>query len=480
MSSHTQNRRGFFAPQDFTQGSIFKSLIFFSIPLFIGNVFQQLYNTVDALVVGRVLGIEALAAVGSSAMIIFFFISLFMGISIGAGVVISQAFGARNQERLQKAVSTTYGCTIVVGVVISALGYFLTEPILRLLQTPEETFVNAHTYLRIIFIGIIATAAFNALSGVLRAVGDSVTPLIFLIIASVLNIVTDILFVVVFGWGIAAVAWGTVLCQSVSAILCGLRIRSFGKELHVTPRNLIIHRSLLPEILRIGLPAGIQQVAVSLGNMFIQGLINSTGVYTMAGWVAFMRIDTFTTMPLMTISMAVSILVGQNIGARKIERMDRGIRGSLLLSAAVAAVTSAGTLIFARTLISAFIPGDTEEVQSAVQVGMDVVWRIVPFYFLLGMQFSLSSVLRGAGEARIPMIFTIFSMFAIRIPLSYMLYGVFETSSAIWWASPISWCVGITMNLLYYFRANWRERALDRVNRMYISSNSDENPEPAQ
>jgi len=474
MDSQKSEKRRFFTAQDFTQGSLLKSLIFFSIPLLIGNVFQQLYSTVDALVVGRVLGMEALAAIGASSSIMFFFISLFMGISVGAGVVISQAFGAKNFERLQKAVSTTYGCTIVAGVFISVVGYFLAEPMLRLLQTPEEIIVNAITYLRIIFIGMLAMASFNALSGVLRAVGDSVTPLIFLVISTVLNTTTDILFIYVFGWGIEAVAWGTVMCQSVSAFLCILRIRYLRKELHVTPRHLVIHRAMLPEILRIGLPAGIQQVAVSLGNMAVQGLINTTGVHTVAGWTAFLRIDTFTIMPIMTISMAASILVGQNIGARNLERMERGIKSAVMLAMGMAVVTSSATLLFARPLIGAFIPGETESVQMAVQAGMDIVWRIVPFYFLLGLQFTMSNVLRGAGEARAPMFITIFTMCVFRMPLAYLLYGAFKDPSVIWWASPISWCVGNALNLLYYFRAKWRLRALERVNRMYA------NDEPAE
>jgi putative MATE family efflux protein len=340
---------------------------------------------------------------------------------------------------------------------------------LRLLQTPDEIYVNALAYLRIIFLGIMATAAYNILAGVLRAVGDSVTPLIFLIVSTVLNTILDILFVLVWGWGIESIAFGTVLSQTVSATLCAFRIKYMSSELHVTPRNLIIHRDMLPEILRIGLPAGIQQVTISLGNMAIQSLINTTGVSVIAGWVAFTRIDTFTTMPLMTVSTAVSILVGQNIGARNLERMDRGIKGALILAASLAAVTSTATLLFARSLIGAFIPGDTEAVLAAVQSGIEIVWRIVPFYVLLGIQFSLSSVLRGAGEAKVPMFFSILSMLIIRMPLSYLLYNIFGVPSAIFWAAPISWSVGVVVNMLYYYRAKWRVRALERVDRIYAS-----------
>jgi len=476
MSKVNQVKRGFFAPQDFTRGSILKSLVFFSIPLLIGNIFQQLYSTIDALVLGRALGMEVLAAVGASSMVLFFFISLFMGVSVGAGVVISQAFGARNHERLQKAVSTTYGCTVVIGILISVAGYFLAEPILTLLRTPVEILDKAAVYLKIVFIGMIAMAAFNTLSGVLRAVGDSVTPLIFLIISTILNIVTDLLFVVVFGWGIDAVAWGTVLCQTVTAVLCAIRIRYLGSELHVTPRNLIIHKEIMPEILRIGLPAGIQQVVMSISNMIVQGLINTLGVSVVAGWVAFMRIDTFTIMPMMTVSMATSILVGQNIGARDLARVSQGIRRALLLTVAIGLVMSAATLAFALPLISAFIPGDTVAIQAAVQAGMDIAWRIVPFYFLLGIQFTMGSVLRGAGDAKWPMIISIFSLCAVRLPMSYLLYFITGAASAIFWAPPISWCVGVIINAVYYFRAKWRERAIERVDRMYAMKKTEAEP----
>ncbi len=455
----TATKRGFFAAQDMTQGSALKNLVYFSIPLLIGNIFQQLYNTVDALVVGNAVGSGALAAVGASGMIIFFFVSLFIGIATGAGVLISQAFGAKDRDRLQKTVSTMYGLTLYVGIFLSVVGFLLSKPILILLKTPPEIMDASVAYLRIIFVGMLASAAYNSIGGVLRAVGDSITPLIFLIVATVLNIFLDLFFVLVLDMGVPGVAIATILAQAISAILSIIRLNQLDEALHLKPGRLKIYREVLPEILRIGLPSGIQQISISLGSMVIQGLVNSLGVVVVAGWTSAMRIDTFTTMPMMTISMAITTYVGQNIGAQRIDRVDRGIKVSLGLVVVVAAIMSSASLIFARPLLNMFTPGETQ----VIDAGMDILWRIAPFYFLLGTMFCMSGVMRGAGEARVPMITSIMSVCAIRVPLAYLLFAVIGTPSSIWWAIPIGWLLGFLFQLLYYRFGKWKERSMERM-----------------
>lgn len=456
-----------------TEGSAFGNIVAFSIPLLIGNVFQQLYNTVDALVIGNASGSGALAAVGASGQVIFFFVSLFIGISSGAGVLISQAFGARDHDRLRRTVSTMYGLTLWVGVFLSVAGYFLSEPILRLLKTPEEILSDSIAYLQIIFVGMLASAAYNSIGGVLRAVGDSITPLIFLIVATVLNIALDILFVVAFDMGVPGVAIATIIAQAVAAILSIIRLNRMDDDaLHIKPSRLKIYREVLPEILRIGLPSGIQQISISLGSMAIQGLVNSLGVVVVAGYTSFARIDTFTTMPMMTISMAVTTYVGQNIGARRVDRVDRGIKVSILMVLVVAAVMSAASLLFGRALLNMFTPGEAD----VIDAGMYILWRVAPFYFLLGVMFCVGSVMRGAGEARVPMISSIMSVVVIRVPLAYLLYNIFGTPTSLWWAIPIGWALGTAFQLAYYRFSNWRARAEQRIESM--AAPQAESPEP--
>jgi putative MATE family efflux protein len=452
----TQTKKSLFGAQDMTRGSALRNIIAFSIPLLIGNIFQQLYNTVDALVVGNAAGSNALAAVGASGQVIFFFVSLFIGISTGAGVLISQAFGAHDQDRLRRTVSTMYALTLYVGIFLSVAGFLLAGPILRLLQTPEEIMQDSIAYLRIIFVGMLVSAAYNTIGGVLRAVGDSITPLIFLVVATVVNIALDLLFVLSFGWGVMGVALATIIAQGISAILSIIRVNRMGDALRLNFKSMKIDREILPGILRIGLPSGIQQISISLGSMAIQGLVNSLGVAVVAGNTAFGRIDTFTSMPMMTISMAITTYVGQNIGARRIDRVERGIKISIVLVLIVAALMSSISIVFAEQLLGLFVPGE----HNVIAAGLDIVYRITPFYFLLGIMFCMSGVMRGAGEARVPMITSIMSVVVVRVPLAYLLYNIFGTAASIWWAVSIGWALGCLVQFFYYRFADWRGRAL--------------------
>lgn len=453
--------------QDMTQGSPWKGIALFSVPLLIGNVFQQLYNTVDTIVVGRLIGENALAAVGFCGTIIFFFVSLFIGISTGAGVVISQAFGAKDQERLRKGVGTVYALTILVGVLLTVLGLLLTRPILQLLNTPPDVLADAETYLRIIFIGMIGSAMYNMVGGILRGVGDSFTPLLFLIVATLLNIGLDLLFVMAFDMGVAGVAWATIIAQTISAILCIIRVNTMDDALHFKIRRLKIDRRLLPEILRIGLPSGVQQISISLGMMAIQGLINSLGSSVMAGYTAAMRVDTFATMPMMTISMALTTFVGQNVGARKMERISKGVRASLLMVVGISAVLCTLIYIFAPSLLHIF-----SDSAGAIQAGQEVLRVLVPFYVLLGLMFCMGGVMRGAGEPIVPMVASIFSVVAIRVPLAYLLYNLFGTASSIWWSFPIGWAIGLLYQGLYYRFGKWRQRSIARMDKQLAAEGS--------
>lgn len=443
---------------DMTDGIPYRQILKFSLPLLVGNIFQQLYNTVDSIVVGRFVGHEALAAVGNSFSVIFLLIALFMGVSMGSGIIISQSFGAKDFDRLKKTLNTVYVVTIIGSFALTAIGLVAAPHLLRLMQTPPELFDQSATYLNIILIGLISGFAYNMLSGILRGLGDSFTPLLFLIIACVINIVLDLLFVAVFGWGVAGVAWATVIAQSASAVFGILRINRMDEVLHINVKELRIDGPVLKEIVRVGLPSGIQQMAMSIGIMIIQGTINGFGSVVMAGYNAAMKIDAFCSMPMMTFGMAITTFVGQNIGARKMERIGKGTRDALMLTLGSAVLLSSLILIFGRALLYLFIND-----AAVVEEGMLVLTRIAPFYFMLGIIFLLGGVMRGAGSAFVPMLVTLLSLCAVRVPLAIILSKAMNSQVGIWWSIPIGWTVGVGIVVSYYFLGNWKTRAVERL-----------------
>ncbi|MBO4367892.1 MAG: MATE family efflux transporter, partial [Clostridia bacterium] len=340
--------------RDMTAGPILKQIILFSLPLMLGNIFQMLYNTVDSIVVGQFVGKEALAAVGSTTMIINLLVFFFNGFSVGAGVVIGQHFGARDMDRLHRAVETTMAMTFLFCVLFTLVGIGLVRPMLRLMDTPEDVFEDAVTYLTVYFLGIAGLLVYNMGSGILRAVGDTTRPLMFLILTSVLNIILDLVFVVWLHMGVAGVALATILSQFVSAVLTlGLLTRT--QDIYrLVWKDLRIDGAILRRIFTVGLPAGIQSVITAFSNVFVQSYVNFFGSSCMAGWSCYNKLDTFIMLPMQSMAMAATTFVSQNIGAGQPERANRGTRASVLLSMGVTAVIALVLVLFAEPAIGFF------------------------------------------------------------------------------------------------------------------------------
>ncbi len=452
--------RAFFGVQDMTQGRPMTGLVRFSVPLLIGNLAQQLYNTVDSIVVGTYIGDTALAAVGTSGPILNLLLVLFMGISTGASILAAQFFGAKDRKQLNLVVGSTIFLTLLSGLFMTVAGYFASPLLIAMIDPPPEVIEGAIIYLQIIFLGILGGAAYNILSGVLRGLGDSVFPLLFLLLASLLNIVLDILFVTQFGMGIAGVAWATIIAQGVSGVLCLIRLCTMRQVVQVTRQTLRPNGPLIRRLCGLGLPAGVTQAIFSLSAIIVQGLTNSLGTAVMAASVAVMRVDGFAMMPNFTFGTAATTYVGQNIGAQKADRIRRGTADLLKLALGVAGVLVACILLFGHQLILMF--SQTPEVLSIGQRGLR--WLALG-YLAFAVTQVLQGVMRGAGETTIPMWISIISTVVLRMPLAYLL--AYLTRSAQWpnghpdaiFASLlISWLSGTLMSVIAYRRGTWRRR----------------------
>lgn len=443
--------------QDMTRGSVVRQIVIFAIPLFIGNIFQQLYNMVDAIVVGRFVGKNALAAVGTSFPALFLLIALVMGLTMGASVVISQLFGAGDLKRMRRAISTSFIFLILCALVISLLGLLLSRKMLMLLQTPPEVIGEATVYLQILFAGLLFMFVYNSIAAFLRALGDSRTPLYFLIISSLLNIALDLLFVLRFNMGVAGVAWATVIAQAVSALLSIIYIYWRVELLRLSPPDFVFDRELFIESVRLGIPASVQQTVLSLGMIAVQGLVNSFGSITMAAYTAAVRVDSIAMMPIMNLGLAVSTFTAQNIGAGDLKRVRRGYRRTLVMVAICCLAASAVILLFGPGLIRLFI--DASEAGVIAQ-GNDYITVVSFFYILMGLLFITNGVLRGSGDMTVSMVSTIVSLTA-RVVFAYYLSSHQNIGyRGIWWSIPIGWLFGFTVAYIRYRSGKWTEKTV--------------------
>ncbi len=436
-----------------TEGVIWKELLFFSIPLLIGNLFQQLYNTVDSIVVGNFIGDNALAAVNSSGAIINLLVSFFMGLSLGAGVVISNYFGAKNKEGVEKAIHTSMALTLASGVVSTLLGVFATPYILKMVNVDPEVMGNSVLYLRLYFAGIIGLIVYNMGSGMLRAVGDSKSPLYFLIVSSITNIVLDILFVTVFQMGIAGVAIATCIAQFVSAILTVYKLCNTDQIYKLYLRKIRFHKEVFKKMIRIGLPSAFQNAIVSLSNVIVQANINSFGKVAMAGAGSYMKVDGFAIMPVMSFSMALTTFVGQNMGAQKYERVKKGAMAGILMSCIVSGVISALLVLFAPQVMSIF-----SQNPEVIAIGKTMMYCVVPGYLLLAVSHCLAGVMRGAGLTKIPMFVMVFCWCICRIVWITISVPIFNDIRAVFVGWPITWVLSAIILVIYYKKANWLYR----------------------
>ena len=404
----------FFGTQDLTQGSPMRGLIQFSVPLLIGNLAQQLYNTVDSIVVGKYVGDNALAAVGASGPLLNLLLVLFMGIATGATIMVSQYFGARQQDLLSTTVGNTITLTVISSIFIMILGPLITHPLMSLINTPAEIYQDSCNYLIIIFLGIIGTAGYNILAGVLRGLGDSFMPLVYLVIACLLNVVLDLLFVVVFHWGVAGVAIATSISQIVSGILCLIRLLNM-KEIVVVPlSSLRLHKELVLRLTKLGVPSGLAQAIFSLAAIVVQSLTNSFETAVITASIIVMRVDGFAMMPNFTFGTAMTTYSGQNIGAGKIDRVHEGTKAGMKLGLIVSTMLTILILLFGRILMSWFT-----NTQSIIDLGFHMMCILAVGYIAMSVTQGLSGVMRGAGDTMTPMWISFITTVVIRVPIAY-------------------------------------------------------------
>ncbi len=450
--------------KDLTEGREGKLILWFTVPMLIGNVFQQLYSFVDSIVVGQFVGKEALAAVGASHPIIFSIISFIIGITIGGTIVIAQYYGAKDMISLKKAIDTIYIFVFASSLLVSVIGIIFSGVILKLLGTPEDMLQEALIYIRIFLAGLIFLFGFNATSAILRGLGDSKTPLYFLIFATVSNLFLDLLFVIVFHWGIAGAALATVISQAgafFATIWYLNRTHSFMK---FKLSAMAFDTKIFYESVRIGLPTGFQQTFVSIGMAALLKIINTFGTNVVAAYTAAGRIENLAVLPAMNFSQALSTFVGQNIGANKLSRVKSGLNATLLISTLVSVSMSILIILLRRPLMKLFTSDDY-----VIFHGIQYLLIVGTFYTAFNIMFVLSGVLRGAGDTIIPMFITLFSLWIIRIPAAYFLSGRMGVTG-IWWAIPTGWIAGMAFSYLYYLRGSWKKKSVIRNDRITIDN----------
>lgn len=456
-----------FGAQDMTQGKPMNNLVRFSVPLLIGNMAQQLYSTVDSIVVGNYVGDSALAAIGASGPIINLLLVLFMGISVGASIMVSQYFGAKEREKLSATMGTTITATFVTSLIIMVVGPLITRPVMSLLDTPADIYDASCAYMIIIFLGFMGSGFYNIISGVLRGLGDSIMPLVFLLVACGLNIVLDVLFVAGFKMGVDGAAWATIISQAISGILCIVRLLRMKDVLTITPKLLIPRKSLLFQLIRLGLPSGITQAIFSFAMIIIQSLTNSFGTAVIAANTVVMRVDGFAMMPNFTFGTAMTTYAGQNIGARRIDRVEQGTKKGLQLGLSVSVALVALILLFGRYLMGMFT--QTEQV---IELGQQMLFTLAIGYIAMAVTQILSGVMRGAGDTMTPMWISIITTVVIRVPVAYGLELLTRPAGGtmgsgaptpLYLSLLISWVVGAALTSLAYARGGWKKKVIVSV-----------------
>ncbi|MCK9612111.1 MAG: MATE family efflux transporter [Bacteroidales bacterium] len=440
--------------KDLTTGKESRVIVNFALPMLLGNVFQQSYNIVDSIIVGNYLGEKALAAVGASFPVIFVLISLVIGVSVGSTIIIAQFFGAKDFENIKKSVDSLLIFLFFAAIFITIFGLIFSEHIFRSMNLPEEIIPDAVSYFNILLYGLILMFGFNAISSVLRGLGDSKTPLYFLIISTVLNIVLVILFVKVFGWGIEGSAIATVIAQGVSFVLSVLYLNRFHDIIRFSFFDIKFHREIFLTSLKIGIPSGLQQTFVALGMMALLRFVNAFGTDTIAAYTVAGRIDAFAMQPAMNFSMALSTFVGQNMGANKIDRVKKGYRTTLLITATFSIIITFVAILFGSQIMSLFTPK-----AEVISIGHSYLVIVCSFYVLFSTMITTQGLIRGAGDTLIPMFITLFSLWILRIPLSYI-FSRFMGPDGIWWSIPIAWAFGMIASGIYYFSGRWKNKVV--------------------
>ncbi len=445
--------------KDLTSGKEGKLILSFALPMLYGNVFQQMYNVVDSIVIGKVLGEEALAAIGANFPLIFALISFVVGIAIGSTVVIAQYFGAKQMGRVKRAIDTLYIFLFVAALFLTVAGIWGSKYVFQLISLPKDVIPLAVEYFQVYALGFVFFFGFQGTSAVLRGLGDSKTPLFFLIISTVVNIVLDLFFVVFLKWGIQGVAAATVIAQGGAFFSIAFYLNRYHKFLDFTPLKMRFDMEIFKKSLRIGLPTGMQQTFVSVGFLALYRIVNMFGTPTIAAYSIATRIDMFAAMPAMNFSAAISTFVGQNIGANKLDRIGRGMNATLVMTSLISVVVSLGSIIFAGPLMRLFT-NDPE----VVEIGKQYIYVVSGFYVVFSTMFVIGGVLRGAGDTFIPMIITLLALWVIRIPSSYLLSLKFGYLG-IWWGIPAAWFFGALLSFIYFKTGRWKKKSVVKHDR---------------
>ncbi len=440
--------------KDFTKGKEAGLILRFATPMLLGNLFQQLYYVTDRIIVGQVISEKALAAVGASFPILFALISFSIGIASGGTIVISQYFGAKDYTNVKKAINTLYIFFFIASIILSTAGIIFSESIFRLTKLPEEVIPYAKVYFNTIALGIIVFFGFNGTSAILRGLGDSKTPLYFLIIASIFNILLDLLFVIVFRWGVAGAAYATIISHLGAFITAIIYLNKTHKLININFLKLKFDRKIFYQSVRIGIPAGFQQTFVAIGMIALYRVVNEFGTEVTSAYSAAATIDNLAILPAITLSQALAAFVGQNMGAFKTDRVKVGLRATLLISSIISIVITIMIVGFRNILMYFFT--DNEEV---IRVGTEYLIITATFYLLFSVMFTFNGVMRGAGDTLIPMFITLIALWVIRIPLAVILSGLIGTDG-IWWSAPASWFTGMLFSILYYSTGKWKSKVV--------------------
>lgn len=453
--------------KDLTIGHEGRNIFRFALPMLVGNMFQQLYTFVDQIIVGRFLGKEALASVGASFPVIFTLIALIIGIATGGTIVISQFFGAKNFSKVKRAIDTIFIAMAIFSVLLTVVGISFAEPIFRLMKLPEELIPTATTYFTIYTSGLVVFFGYNVVAAILRGLGDSTTPLYFLILSTILNIALDLLFIVKLGWGIEGAAFATIIAQGVAFMVAVFYLNRNHELIKFNLREFAFDWEIFKQSLRIGLPTGLQHTFVALGMMALMGIVNGYGTDVVAGYTAAGRLDSLAVIPSMVFSQALATFVGQNIGAGKIDRVKKGLQRTLVMSSATAVFITLLVIVFKTPLMSLFTTD-----QSVIHIGGGYLTIVTSFYLLFTWMFTYGGVMRGAGDTLVPMFITLISLWLIRIPAAVFLSqesisflginirGAGLGESGIWWSIPSGWAFGMILSIIYYQTGRWKSKTV--------------------
>lgn len=440
-----------------TEGNIWKLLIIFSIPLILGNLLQQMYNTADSIIVGNFVGSNGLAAVGSGTALINLIIAFSQGAAVGAGVIVSQNLGARDKQKTKLAVHTAMCIAIILGVILSAIGVIFSRDLLVWMKTPKSVLKDSVLYLQIYCGGLIFNVIYNMATGILNAAGNSKRPLIYLAIASVTNIILDLVFIKALKWGVKGAAIATDISQVLSCVLAVGYLLRVNSDYKLIVKELKIHGNTAKQIIRVGLPTAIQNMVISFSNVLVQSSVNSYGATAMAGYAAYLKIDGFNILPVLSISMAVTTFTGQNVGAKKPDRIKKGMWTALIMGVVYTVIIGVVILLTSHTVLGLFTKDN-----DVITYGQLAMKYFCPFYFLLGILNILAGTVRGAGKGVPPMLILLFSMCIFRILWIKIALPFYSTIDGVFILYPISWFVGMVLMIIYTKFGKWLPKGLNK------------------